>query len=159
MLCLIVSLVCSLSLCWCVVRLIKQVKNLRKLLHINMQENARCMCEKEDLKQFLSQNTIRVCCKQRVLMQELKNHNREYIASLTSNISNAVIHEMAKTFQTALEKEVFGVIDFFDWSKLGQFGAVDSLDPYLSIEVPVFRVDIEGLKVKTLEEGLPVKSS
>lgn len=152
MLCIIVSLVCSLSLCWCVVRLIKQVKDLRKLLHINMQE-------KEDLKQFLSQNTIRVCCKQRVLMQELKNHNREYIASLTSNISNAVIHEMAKTFQTALEKEVFGVIDFFDWSKLGQFGAVDSLDPYLSIEVPVFRVDIEGLKVKTLEEGLPVKSS
>lgn len=116
------------------------------------------MQEKEDLKQFLSQNTIRVCCKQRVLMQELKNHNREYIASLTSNISNAVIHEMAKTFQTALEKEVHSVIDSFDWSKLEHLGAVDSLDPYLSIEVPVFRVDMDGLKVNTLEEGMSVKS-
>lgn len=149
--CLIISLVCSLSLCWCVVRLIKQVRNLRKQLIVSMQE-------KEDLKK-LSQNTLMVYCKQRVLMQELKSHNREYIASLTSDISNAVIHEMAKTFQTALEKEVFGVIDSFDWSKLGHLGAIDSLDPYLSIEVPVFRIDIEGLKVKTLEEGLSVKSS
>lgn len=152
MLCLIVSLMCSLSLCWCVVRLIKQVKDLRKQLVISIRE-------KEDLKQFLSQNTLMVYCKQRVLMPELKNHNREYIASLTSDISNAVIHEMAKTFQTILEKEVFSVIDFFDWNKLEHLGAVDSLYPCLSIEVPVFRVDIEGLKVKTLEEGLSVKSS
>lgn len=152
MLCLIISLVCSLSLCWCIVRLIKQVKNLRKQLVVSMKE-------KEDLKKFLSKNTIMVYCKQRVLMQELKNHNIEYIASLTSDISNAVIHEMAKTFQTALEKEVYSVIDSFDWSKLEHLGALDSLDPYLSIEVPVFRIDIEGLKVKTLEEGLPVKSS
>lgn len=152
MLCLIVSLMCSLSLCWCIIRLIKQVKDLRKQLAISMKE-------KEDLKQFLSQNTLMVYCKQRVLMQELKNHNREYIASLTGDISNAVIHEMAKTFQTHLEKEVYGVIDFFDWSKFEHLGAIDSLDPYLSIEVPVFRIDIEGLKVKTLEEGLSVKSS
>lgn len=152
MLCLIISLVCSLSLCWCVVRLIKQVKNLRKQLVVSMQEI-------EDLNKLLSQNTLLVHCKQRVLMQELKNHNREYIASLTSNISTVVIHEMAKTFQSALEREVYSVIDSFDWSKLEHLGAVDSLDPCLSIEVPVFRIDIDGLKVNTLEEGLPVKSS
>lgn len=152
MLCLIISLVCSLSLCWCIVRLIKQVMDLRKQLVVSMKE-------KEDLKKFLSKNTLMVYCKQRVLMQELKNHNREYIASLTSDISNAVIHEMAKTFQTILDKEVYSVIDSFDWSKLEHLGVVDSLDPCLSVEVPVFRIDIDGLKVKTLEEGLSVKSS
>lgn len=152
MICLIISLACSLSLCWCILRLVKQIKDLKKQLVISVRE-------KEDLKKFLSQNTLMVYCKQRVLMQELKNHNREYIASLTSDISNAVIHEMATTFQAILEKEVYSTIDFFDWNKLEHLGAIDTLDPGLSIEVPVFRIDIEGLKVKTLEEGLPVKSS